>query len=178
MGRFTIAACIAVFSGWLGVAAALADILDATFGTRWRWVESVDPITDARVVQTYVATVDIAGTILGSAEARVMLTCTNRKASITIDWSFKAAGTANLTVDYRFDGQPGRSLRARYVNRTRQQSVDQGDVRQFLADARNASRLMVRVDSDLYGPVSATFAAKAGADMVSRFVAACPAVGG
>jgi hypothetical protein len=113
----------------------------------------------------YVATVDIAETILGSEEARVLLTCAGGQASITIDWSFKAAGSKNLILEYRFEGRPGRQLSARYV------------IRQFLADARTSTRLYVRVNSDLSGPQSATFAAGAGADMAARFGAACPSVG-
>lgn len=176
MGRFTVAAGIAGLSVWLGVSPVLADVFDALFGTRWRWVESVDPITDAPVRHAYVATVEIADALLGTEEARVMLTCISGNASITVDWSFKAAGSANLVLEYRFDGRPGRRLKARYVNRTRQRSEHQGDVRQFLADAGRSNRLMVRVDSDLSGPSSATFAAGAGPDMVARFAAACPAV--
>jgi hypothetical protein len=177
MGRRFVAACIIGLSACHSTAPAMADMLDAVFGTRWRWAESVDPISDAPVRQAYVATVDIAGRLLGTDESRVLLTCVDGKASITIDWSFRVAGSANLVVEYRFDGRPGRSLKARYVNRTRQQSADIGDVRLFLSDARQATRLFVRVDSDLYGPSSATFAAAAGPDMVRRFVAACPAAG-
>lgn len=177
MVRFVIAAGVAAFCGWLGAGVALADPFDAVFGTRWRWSESVDPISDAPVKYAYVATVDIADTVIGTEEARVLLTCVGGKASITVDWSFKAAGSANLVLEYRFDGRPGRRLNARYVNRYRQQSTDAGDVRRFLADARMSKRLVVRVDSDLSGPSSATFAAGAGPDMAARFVAACSSAG-
>jgi len=177
MRRFTVATCAIALSGWVGTTSALADPFDAVFGTRWRWVESIDPISDAPVRQAYVATVDIADTVLGTEEARVLLTCAGANASITVDWSFKAAGSANLVLEYRFDGQPGRRLNARYVNRFRQQSTDAGDVRRFLADASMSKRLVVRIDSDLSGPSSATFAAGAGPDMAARFVAACPSAG-
>lgn len=176
MRRSIFAAGLAALGGWLGADVVLADPLDV-FRTRWRWAESVDAISDAPVKQAYVATADIADTVLGTEEARVLLTCVGGNASITVYWSFKAAGSANLVLEYRFDGQPGRRLNARYVNRYRQQSSDAEDVRRFLADARMSKRLVVRVDSDLSGPSSATFAAGAGPDMAARFVAACPSVG-
>jgi hypothetical protein len=110
----------------------------------------------------------------GLEEVRLALTCRGGKPVVDIEWSFKAAGNANLTLEYRFAGRPGRSLKARYVNRTRQQTTDLAGIRQFLADARASDGLRLRVTSDLYGVREAAFKAAAGPDIYRRFTAACP----
>ena len=149
---------------------------DAYFGDRWHGVASTDAITDATVFSVYVVTATVNDTTLGPDVARVGLTCRAGKARLVFEWNFKAAGAANLTVEYRFEGRPGRSVKARYVNRMLEEATAVADIRQFLADARESQSLTVRVNSDMYGVSTATFRTKAGADTAARFAAACPVV--
>jgi hypothetical protein len=167
----------------LMLAAAVPDAVHASniwadvyLGDRWHGVVSTDPISDATVFSVYVATARVNDTTLGPDLARVGLTCRAGKARLVFEWSFKAAGAANLTVEYRFEGRPGRSVKARYVNRTLEEATAVADIRQFLADAGESQSLIVRVNSDMYGISTATFRTKAGADMAARFAAACPVV--
>jgi hypothetical protein len=154
---------------------ALADWVEAALVTRWTWSEFADAVTDQHVSQAYLQTTRINDEVLGEDFARLMLSCLAGKPEIQVDWTFKAGGKANLVLEYRFDGLPGRRLKARYVNSGRQRSDDLADVRQFLADAKQSTSLYVRARSDQYGTAEATFSARAGVDMVKRFVAACPA---
>ncbi len=148
--------------------------LEAWTASRWKWMEGVDHITAEKVARAYLVTVEIADVPLGTGDVYVALTCTDGKPVMDFDWSIKVAGKAHLTVEYRFAGQPGRSIKARYVNRAHQQATDIDGIRQFLSDARYADRLRLRVTSDLSGVVEASFNAKAGADIYNRFTAACP----
>jgi hypothetical protein len=153
---------------------AVAATFESLLATRWKWAEGVDRFTDRKVSRAYLMTTEIADVMAGLGEARLTVTCTGGKPVMDIDWSFKAAGEARLTVEYRFAGRPGRSLKGRYVNRTSQRVSDLAGIRQFLSDARGSDRLRLRVTSDLYGATEATFKAAAGADIYRRFTAACP----
>ena len=168
-----------VVAGLAGLAtviagAATAASFDALLATRWQWSEGVDPITDQKVGRAVLATTIIEDIQPGVAEARIALVCTAGKPRMLVDWSFKVAGAANLTVEYRFAGEPGRRLKARAVNRSSEEITDLGDLRRFLSDARRSDKLLLRVTSDAYGVNAATFRAAAGADIVRRFTAACP----
>jgi len=145
---------------------------------RWHAVSTTDPITDAPVFAAYVVTAAVNDHAVGADLARVELTCRGGKARLTFEWNFKAAGPANLAVDYRFDGRAGRTVKARYVNRMLEETTAVADIRQFLADAAQSEGLLVRVNSDTYGISTATFHTRAGADMAKRFAAACPAAAG
>jgi hypothetical protein len=174
--RFATATIVALWCIGSGPAPAWSESLDV-FGTRWRWQEGNDPITDAPVRQAWIATAVIDDKPFAGDEARLAVSCVTGKADIVVDWNFKVAGKEKLVLEYRFDGLPGRAPAARYVNRSRQRVTGLADIRQFLSDARGSTRLLLRVNSDAYGPSSATFAADAGSDMVARFLAACPSVG-
>ncbi len=168
-----VAAGLAVLAG-MAAETATAASFEAALATRWQWMDGVDRITGQRVSRAILRTVEIADVPLGLEEARLALTCTGGTPVMDIDWSFKAAGRAHLTLAYRFAGRPGRSLTARYVNRTSQRVSDVAGIRRFLADARLSNRLRLRVTSDLSGVTEATFRAAAGADIYRRFTAACP----
>ncbi len=174
MGRCGIVAAGLVAFAIIASGEAEAASFEAALASRWQWMEGVDRITDQKISRAILMTVAIADHQPGLDEARIVLTCTGGKPGMDIDWSFRAAGKANLTVDYRFAGQPGRGLAAHYVNRTRQRVADLAGIRRFLADARSSDSLRLRVTSDLGGTVEATFRAAAGADIYRRFTAACP----
>jgi hypothetical protein len=174
MGHFRIAlAGLAVLAA-VAAEPVVAASFEAQTATRWNWAEGVDVITDQKVSRAYLLTTEIKDIAAGLEEVRLALTCTGGKPVMDIEWSIKVAGEAHLTVEYRFSGQPGRSLTARYVNRTHQQASDIAGIRQFLVDARASDKLRLRVTSDLGGMVEATFKAAAGADIYRRFTAACP----
>lgn len=175
MGRHRVAALGLAALAAMAVQPAVAASFEAMLASRWQWSEGIDRITDERVSRAILLTVAITDMQLGIAEARIALTCTGGKPVMDVDWSFKAAGKRNLTLEYRFAGRPGRSLTVRYVNRSRQEVTDLAGIRRFLADARRSDRLRLRVTSDAYGAREATFRAAAGADIVRRFAAACPA---
>lgn len=145
---------------------------------RWHAVSTTDPITDAPLFAAYVVTATVNGHAVGTDLARVELTCRAGKARLTFEWNFKAAGPANLVVDYRFDGRAGHTVKARYVNRMLEETTAAAEVRAFLADAARSESLLIRVNSDTYGIATATFRTRAGADMAKRFAAACPAAAG
>ncbi len=174
-GRIARGALLIMVAWVLGATPALSASFESLVATRWQWVETTDLITDKPVSRAYVLTTVISNVQLGIAEARLDLTCAGGKASLHIEWSFVVAGKANLKVAYRFSGRPGRQLKARYVNRSRQEVTSLADIRQFLADARLSTELLIRVTSDQHGTTEATFRARAGPDMVRHFVAACPA---
>ena len=174
MGRHRIVAAGLAALAVMAVGPAVAASFESMMASRWQWSEGVDRLTDQRVSRATLLTVMIEGAQLGDSEARVALICTAGKAVMDIDWSFRAAGQSNLTLEYRFAGQPGRSLKARYVNRNREEVTDLDGIRRFLADARTSDRLRLRVTSDAYGTTEASFRAEAGADVVARYTAACP----
>ncbi len=174
MGRSGIVAAGLAVLAVMAAKPAVAATFESLLATRWTWAESVDRITDQKVSRAYLMTTEIADMMAGREEVRLALTCTGGKPVMDIDWSFKAAGKVHLTLEYRFAGQPGRRLEGRTVNRTSQRVTDLAGIRRFLADARTSDRLRLRVTSDLYGVVEATFRAAAGADIVRRFTAACP----
>ncbi len=174
MGRIRIVVAGLALLAAVAVGPAVAASFEAWMATRWKWAEGVDRITDQKISRAYLQTVEIDDIQLGSGDVRLALTCTGGKPVMDIAWSIKVAGKAHLTVEYRFAGQRGHSLKARYVNRSQQRATDLAGIRQFLADARHSDILRLRVTSDLYGPVQATFRAAAGADIYRRFTAACP----
>jgi hypothetical protein len=49
-------------------------------------------------------TTEIVDVTAGLEEVRLALTCTGGKPVMDIEWSFKAAGAAKLTLEYRFAG--------------------------------------------------------------------------
>ena len=173
MARHRIVAAGLAALAVTAVGPAAAASLDSKMASRWQWSQGVDRITDQMVSRATLLTTAIEEQQLGLEEARLALTCTAGKAVMDIDWSFKAAGPSNLTLEYRFAGRPGRGLKARYVNRSREEVADIADIRRFLADARTSDRLRLRVTSDAYGTTEANFRAEAGADVVARFTAAC-----
>jgi hypothetical protein len=162
-------ALVALLPGPAGAAS-----LEGMFATRWKWAEGVDDITDRKISRAYLLSVEIKDMMVGLEEVRLALTCADGKPVLDVEWSFKVAGKARLALEYRFAGQPGRTLKARYVNRSHQQSGDLAGIRQFLSDARASDKLRLRVTSDLYGTIEASFRAAAGADIYNRFTAACP----
>ncbi len=174
MGRFRIASAGLAMLAAMTAGPTLAASFESLHAGRWMWAEGVDRITDQTVGRAYLMTTEIVDVTAGLEEVRLALTCTGGKPVMDIEWSFKAAGKVNLTLEYRFAGQPGRNLRARYVNRTHQQATDLAGIRRFLADARVSDILRLRVTSDLYGVREAAFRATAGADIYRRFTAACP----
>ena len=174
MGRIRIVLTGLTVLVAMAAAQAEAASFEAWTATRWSWMEGVDHITAEKISRAYLVTVEIAGVPLGTGDVYVALTCTGGKPVMDFDWSIKVAGKAHLTVEYRFAGQPGRSIKARYVNRTHQQSTDVEGIRQFLADARHSDRMRLRVTSDLAGVVEASFKSKAGADIYRRFTTVCP----
>lgn len=167
-------ACVALILLCIAWPAAADAWLDGAFSQAWKGVIARDPITDWTDLFMYITTLDVNDRPLGTDIARVALSCKRGKPALEFIWSFKAAGKANLTVEYRFAGQPGRSPNVRYVNRTTQETADLGDVRTFLMDASRSDSLYVGVSSDLGGPNSATFKAKGGSTMRAKFVSFCP----
>ena len=144
---------------------------------RWHGVSTSDAITDGAILGMYVVTSEINGRY-SSDLSRLMLICESGKARLRLEWTFKAAGSANLSVEYRFEGQPGRAIKARYVNRSEEEATSESDIRQFLTDAGTGSRsLMARVSSDIGGVSTAKFRTRGGPDMVKKFTIACPGVG-
>ncbi len=174
MGRIRIVLAGLAMIVAMAAETAAAATFESLLATRWQWSEGIDRYTDRKVGRAILVTVEIEDMQLGMAEARLALVCTGGSPVMDIDWSFKAAGAAHLTLEYRFAGRPGRRLAARYVNRSRQQVTDLAGIRQFLADAATSDTLRLRVTSDLYGVTAARFRAAAGADIVRRFTAACP----
>ena len=174
MGRIRIILAGLVLLFAAAMEPAVGATFEAALATRWQWSEGIDRITDQKVSRAILRTVEIVDMQLGLGEARLALACTGGVVVMNIDWSFKAAGRTNLSLEYRFAGHRGRSLKARYVNRSREEVTDLGGIRRFLADARLSDRLRLRVTSDLAGVTEATFRAAAGADIVRRFTAASP----
>lgn len=141
----------------------------------WRWSESRDAITDKIVRTGHVDTLTLR--LNGMPQigfGSVLVGCVGGKPLMVFDWGPKVAGKAGLAVQYRFEGQPGRQVTARYVRTTRQIVSKPGDIRQFLADASKSDRLYVRVVSDRYGTVEARFTARAGAELAALLGRHCP----
>jgi hypothetical protein len=153
------------------------DWIDAALGDRWRGTRTADPITDAPLLRLYLITTEVNGAVFGRDMARVMLTCAAGKSSLDFEWTIKAASKTNLVVAYRFEGQPGRTVKARYVNNSEQETTQLGDVRQFVRDAGLSQRLYLQVNSDRFGVNEARFKAKAGPSATASFVEACPDAG-
>jgi hypothetical protein len=142
---------------------------------RWIWEEQRDKITDQVIYVGYVNT--LRTSIGGSSDingASVLVYCSGNEAAVVFLWSRSAAGTKNLSVAFRFEGQPGHVTKARYVKRTKQETTDLGDVRLFLDGLAKSDRLYVRATSDLYGTSEAGFRYRGGAEIVNRLRAACP----
>jgi hypothetical protein len=145
------------------------------------WEEQRDKITDVPIYVGYVHTLQTS--IAGSSEldvATVLVYCVGPEPAIEFRRGHPAAGSKNLNVAFRFEGQPGHNTKARYLNRTEQRTTDVSDVRLFLDGLAKSSRLYVRVTSDLYGISSASFKLRGGTEIVERLRKACPvlAVGG
>jgi hypothetical protein len=142
---------------------------------QWKWEQQRDRITD-RIV--YLAHVKTLRTWVGASSdinsASVLVYCSGRAAGIIFLWSRSAAGTKNLEVAFRFQGQPGHITKARYVTRTKQETTDPKDVRIFLDGLSKSDRLYVRAMSDLYGMSEAEFRLGGSSEIVRRIRAACP----
>jgi hypothetical protein len=175
MYRIAAILAVALAATLPGVARADTPVWLQAFGDRWRGASTVDAITDEPVFRIYLVTASVNERI-GLNLARLTLTCTGGKPKMRVEWDFKSAGPAHLSLSYRFGTLPGRAMKVRYVNRSEQEVTDKTDLRRFLTDAALAKTLAVRVESDLYGTSTAVFRAGAGADAAARFAAACPEV--
>jgi hypothetical protein len=144
---------------------------------QWKWEEQRDRITD-RIV--YLAHAKTLRTWIGGSSdinsASVLVYCSGRAAGIIFLWSRSAAGTKNLEVAFRFQGQPGHVTKARYVTRTKQETTDAADVRVFLDGLSKSNRLYVRTTSDLYGMSEADFRLGGSSEIVRLVRDACPAL--
>ncbi len=123
MGRIRVALAGLAVLAVVAVGQAEAASFEAWTASRWKWTEGVDRFTDQKISRALLLTVEIANVPLGTGDARIALTCTAGKPVMDIAWSIKVAGKTHLTVEYRFAGRPGRSLEARYVNRTSSRSA-------------------------------------------------------
>ncbi len=142
---------------------------------QWKWEEQRDKITDRPVYLGYVNT--LRTSVGGSGDisaASVLVYCSGSEAAVGFLWSRSAAGSKNLSVAFRFHGQPGHVTKARYVKRTEQRTTDPEDVRRFLDGLSKSDRLYVRATSDLYGTSEASFRLGGGIEIVRRLRTACP----
>jgi hypothetical protein len=143
----------------------------------WRYSESRDPVSDAIVRQAQTSTIAIRRNgVTEIARASVIVVCADEKPLLVFDWDAKVAAKAGLTVQYRFDGQIGSTVAARYVRRTRQTATQAVDVRRFLTDAARSDKLYIRVLSDQYGAVEAWFSARGGAELAAVLGGFCPSI--
>jgi hypothetical protein len=144
---------------------------------RWEFEVKRDKITDLPfyLAKAHTKRAVIAGR-RGDYLVGIGLSCFKGKGAFGVRWSASAAGSKNLVLEFRFDGQPGYRTEARYVNRSEQETTSVDDVRQFLHGANRSEGLYVRVTSDLYGVSEAYFVVRGGRDIVNKFRAACPAM--
>jgi hypothetical protein len=146
---------------------------------RWMWEEQRDRITDIPIRVGYVHT--FQASIAGNSEpdvATVLVYCVGPDPALEFRWGRSAAGSKNLNVAFRFEGQPGHVTKARYLNRTEQRTTDVADVRIFLDGLAKSSRLYVRATSDLYGISAASFRLRGGTEIVERLRRTCPILAG
>src|SRR5215467_2521070 len=89
----------------------------------WRYVESRDAITDTLIRLMQVEALSFR--LNDNPEfydAIVAVGCADNQPLLVFAWGKKVAGKAGLVVQYRFEGQPGREVTAKYVRRTRQEA--------------------------------------------------------
>ena len=142
---------------------------------RWMWEEQRDKITDIPIRVGYVHT--FQASIAGNSEpdvATVLVYCVGPDPALEFRWGRSAAGSKNLNVAFRFEGQPGHVTKARVINRTGQRTTDVADVRIFLDGLAKSSRLYIRATSDLYGISAASLKLRGGTEIVERLPTTCP----
>lgn len=161
--------------GWLWPMPTVSQGIFGSPPARWDFEVRRDKITD---LPFHIAQVATRRTLVAGqrVEARVGIWCFQGKGTIRVRWGGAAAGSKNLVLEFRFDGEPGHRTKARYVKRSEQETTNVEDLRQFFKGMERSDGFYLRVISDLYGVSEAYFTTRGGREVVAKFRAACPAM--
>ena len=108
-------------------------------------------------------------TSAGAPTASLSLVCNNAVPSVVVAWDSPVASAGQSSLTYRFDGQPGRDVRAEPAGPLTQIVSDPIVVSRFIDEAAYGRQLVVRA-----GAIVATFSTLDEAGNLKRFRTACP----
>lgn len=141
---------------------------------KWKFERYTDPITRAPAVTAWL---EISGFnfVSGTSFAQLQLMCFKDAPVVRLRFNRKIGSDKNAAIAYRFDDNPGRDAKARFLARERAIVIEnKTEIAQFSEELSKAERLYVRVSNLARGEIIAKFAVQGGAYAIEQAFAACP----
>jgi len=144
----------------------------------WKYDGRIEQTTGKPVGRAYLRTDKVTlrvGKLL-SDPAFLLLDCFKNEPTIMFRFTGGRVGFNNSSsLTYRFDDKPPREPRVRFLRGARSIVIeDRASVRQFVAELRNATTLLVSVKSMTFGMTRAEFPVQHAAAAIEKSFAACP----
>ncbi|RTL49003.1 MAG: hypothetical protein EKK40_16185 [Bradyrhizobiaceae bacterium] len=146
----------------------------------WKIEQQPDRITGAPVGSAQLAT-EVSS---NSADTKVrpamlQLTCFDKTPIVRISFAFKVGTDRNTIVGYRFDDKPGRdNIESRILSDHTIVVIEDGaEVKRFLADMADASKLVIRLRSLNAGRTTAEFKLDGAPAAIEAAYKDCPLAG-
>lgn len=143
----------------------------------WIYSRAADPVTGAPHAQVWLVT-RRASPPRGEMFPRpvsLQLQCFKGEPIAELVFAFPVGSNRSASLGYRFDDKPGRDVEARFLqDRKRVVIEDRAALTGFADELRNASRLLVRVNSLVLGQTTAEFAVHGAERAMAAAYADCP----
>ncbi len=145
----------------------------------WKIEQQADKITGAPLGSAQLTTTvssNSADTKVRSA--MLQLTCFDKTPVVRISFEFKVGSDKNTIVGYRFDDKPGRdNIESRILSDHTIVVIEDGaEVKRFLADMPDASKLVIRIRSLNAGRTTAEFKLDGAPAAIEAAYKDCPVV--
>lgn len=145
----------------------------------WKIEQQIDKITGAPIGSAQLVTAVSSNS--GDSKVRsamLQLTCFDKTPMVRISFEFKIGSDKNTIVGYRFDDKPGRdNIESRILSDHTIVVIEDGaEVKRFLADMPDASKLVIRIRSLNAGRTTAEFKLDGAPAAIEAAYKNCPVV--
>lgn len=152
---------------------------NTTVSGNWKIEQQIDKITGAPIGSAQLVTAVSSNS--GDTKVRsamLQLTCFDKTPVVRISFEFKIGSDRNTIVGYRFDDKPGRdNIESRILSdHTIVVIEDSAEVKRFLADMTEASKLVIRIRSLNAGRTTAEFKLDGAPAAIEAAYKNCPVV--
>lgn len=145
----------------------------------WKIEQQTDKITGAPIGSAQLVTAVSSNSADSKVRsAMLQLTCFDKTPVVRISFEFKIGTDRNTIVGYRFDDRPGRdNIESRILSDHTIVVIEDGaEVKRFLADMPDASKLVIRIRSLNAGRTTAEFKLDGAPAAIEAAYKDCPVV--
>ncbi len=180
--------CVAFVMVALGLAAPLGACAardpfvtssNAIVSGNWKIEQQTDKITGTPIGSAQLTTAVSSNSADSKVRsAMLQLTCFDKTPVVRISFEFKIGSDKNTIVGYRFDDKPGRdNIESRILSDHTIVVIEDGaEVKRFLADMPDASKLVIRIRSLNAGRTTADFKLEGAPAAIEAAYKDCPPI--